>query len=345
MKSFVDNMWYAAVWADEIGHQPFARTICDQPILIYRQENGDAVAIGNRCPHRFAPLNLGRLVGDEIECPYHGLRFSPQGKCTHNPHGAGVIPSAARVPVYPAVERHGLIWLWFGDEAKCDDSQIPDFSCLVDTSKFATVKGTIHMAANYEVITDNLVDLSHVEFVHEGILGSDAIKRGKHTVVQDGLTIHSNRWCPDGLAPPAWDMMFGNYGKPVDHWLNMRWDPPAHMLLDVGVTPTGKDRDDGIWVYGTDIITPETENSSHYFWGVSRAYDLDNDAAGVAWTKAIEAAFAGQDKPMLEAVQAMMGNTSFDDLNPVMIEPDIGAVRCRRILQTLRGEQKRAAAE
>lgn len=347
--AFVRNLWYVAAFADEVGRTLFARTICDEPVLLYRREDGEAVAIGNRCPHRFAPLDMGKLIDDNVQCGYHGLVFGPDGQGISNPHGNGHLPAACKVPSYPVRERYGLIWLWLGDEDRIDEDLIPDFSCLVDDEHFATVKGVITMAANYELITDNLVDLSHVEFVHEGILGSEAIKRGKHTVKQRGLTVQSDRWCPEGLAPPAWDMMFGNYGKPVDHWLNMRWDPPAHMLLDVGITPAGKDRHEGIWVYGTDIITPETETTSHYFWGVSRAYDLDKPEAGEAWAHAIEGAFAGQDKPMLEAVQRMMGSASFESLKPVMIEPDTGALRCRRILANLRkskgaGEDASSAA-
>ncbi len=341
---FVRNLWYVAAFTDEIGRTMMERTICNEPVLMYRRENGEAVAIGNRCPHRFAPLHMGKLIGDTVHCPYHGLVYDHQGQCVDNPHGKGIIPKGCAVPGYPLMERHGLIWIWIGDTERVDESLIPDFSCLTDTRNFATCKGVIHMQANYELITDNLVDLSHVEFLHEGILGSEAIKRGKHIVKQTGLTVQSDRWCPDGLAPPAWDAMFGNYGKPVDHWLNMRWDPPAHMLLDVGVTPAGKSRDEGIWVYGTDIITPETETSSHYFWGVSRAYDLDKPEAGEVWEKAIAIAFDGQDRPMLEAVQKMMGKDSFDEMAPIHIEPDTGGLRCRRVISNLLKEQERAQA-
>ncbi|MCG8505180.1 MAG: aromatic ring-hydroxylating dioxygenase subunit alpha [Sphingomonadales bacterium] len=332
---YVKNAWYVAAWSTEVSRELLSREICDVSVLLFRRENGDAVAIGNRCPHRFAPLQMGKLMGDVVQCPYHGLKFDHRGACVENPHGDGKVPRACKVPSFPAVERHGLIWLWFGDQEIAEESLIPDFSCLVDTENYRTVGGTILMDANYELITDNLVDLSHVEFVHEGILGSEAIKRGRHEVLQDGLTVHSNRWCPDGLAPPAWDAMFGNYGKPVDHWLNMRWDPPAHMLLDVGVTPTGRPVEDGIMILGTDILTPASKTRTHYFWAISRPYDLDNPEVDKAWEQAIDAAFVGQDKPMLEAVQVMMGDKSFDELKPVMISPDAGAVRCRRIIADL----------
>ncbi len=105
------------------------------------------------------------------------------------------------------------------------------------------------------------------------------------------IRVNSDRWCPDGLAPPAWDAAFGNYGKPVDHCLYMRWDPPAHMLLDVGVTPTGRPREEGIGVRGTDILTPESATSTHYFWGVSRTYAMNDQAVDALWNQAIDVPF------------------------------------------------------
>lgn len=337
--TFIRNIWYVSAFSDEVGRELMTRTICKEPVLMFRREDGSAVAMGNRCPHRFAPLHMGKLSGDQVHCPYHGLVYNAEGQCVHNPHGNGIIPKGCEVPSYPLVERHGLIWIWFGDHDKIDEALIPDFSCLVDTETFTTCKGVITMESHYELITDNLVDLSHVEFLHEGILGSEAIKHGRHKVKQEGLTVQSDRWCADGLAPPAWAAMFGNYDKPVDHWLNMRWDPPAHMLLDVGITPTGKTRDDGIWVFGTDILTPETETSTHYFWGVSRAYDLQNPDVTVAWEQAIEGAFGGQDQPMLEAVQRMMGDRSFEAMKPIHIEPDTGGLRCRRVVSKLLSQE------
>lgn len=331
---FLRNAWYVAAWSEEVGAGLFERTVIGESLLLFRKPDGSPVALTNMCPHRFAPLNLGTLADGVVECPYHGLRFDARGTCVHNPHGDGHIPAKARLRSYPVVERHAMLWVWMGDDALADPAGIPDFSCHTDP-RFPRVGGVIEMHAQYELITDNLMDLTHVEFVHRGILGSDAIKRGAHEIVQNGTTVYSNRWCPDGLAPPAWDMMMGHYGKPVDHWLNMRWDAPAHMLLDVGITPTGKSRDEGIWVYGTDILTPRDERSTWYFWGVCRSHDVDNPAVSEAWTRAIDAAFAGQDKPIIEAQQRMMGTRTFEELDPVLLGTDSGPMRCRRLLRKL----------
>ena len=330
---FLKNAWYVIAWSNEVERNLFERTIIGEPICLYRKEDGVVVAINNMCPHRFAPLHMGKLIDDVVECPYHGLKFDEHGKCVYNPHSE-TIPQKACVKSYPLVEKHDMLWIWMGEPALADADKVPDFSCHTD-ERFPTVGGVIEMEANYELITDNLMDLSHVEFIHEGILGSDSIVSGKHEVLQEGTTVYSNRWCPDGLAPPAWDMMFDNYGKPVDHWLYMRWDAPAHMLLDVGITPVGRPRDEGIWVYGTDILTPKDEHTTYYFWGVSRSYAQNDSSAGDAWCEAIDGAFNGQDKPMIEAQQKMMGQRTFEELSPVLLTSDSGAMRVRRVLTNL----------
>ena len=339
-KAFLKNAWYAAAWSYEVKKELFERTIIGESILFYRKENNQAVAINNACPHRYSPLHLGTLIGDVVECKYHGLRYDGTGRCVHNPHGAGRIPEKMCTRAYPLEEVHGMLWIWMGDPALADPATIPDFSCHTNPD-YPSVQGMIEMHGNYELITDNLMDLSHVEFLHKGILGSDAIKRGEHELLQDGTSVWSNRWCPDGLAPPAWDHMFKDYGKPVDHWLYMRWDAPAHMLLDVGITPTGRPRDEGIWMYGTDILTPKNETSTYYYWGVARSHDKDSTEMDKIWTGAIETAFGTQDKPMIEAQQGMLeslGVTDLDEVDPVLLPMDSATVRCRRIMDKLRGQ-------
>lgn len=337
-KRFLRNVWYVAAWSNEVKQELFERTIVGESILMFRKPDGTAVAMNNACPHRYSPLHLGKLHGDIVECAYHGLRFNADGQCVHNPHGNGKIPQKAHTKTYPLVEIYDMLWIWMGEAAMADPATIPDFSCHTDDN-FPTVNGIIEMHVNYELITDNLMDLSHVEFVHAGLLGSDAIKRGEHEITQNGTTIYSNRWCPNGLAPPAWDMMFGNYGKPVDHWLYMRWDAPCHMLLDVGITPTGRPRDEGIWMYGTDILTPKDETSTYYYWGASRSYAHDDPQAGKQWEDAISVAFGEQDKPMIEAQQCMLrlhGANDIDEVDAVLMPFDSGPVRCRRTMANLR---------
>lgn len=337
-KPYLMNAWYVAAWSTEIGRSLFSRTLLERPILLYRKENGDAVAISNVCAHRFAPLDMGKLVGDTVQCPYHGLRYDGTGKCVLNPHGDGMIPPRMTVGSYPLVERHGMIWLWMGDAKLADPAKIPDFSCHVDP-ELAMVGGVIEMKANYELITDNLLDLGHAEFVHEGILSSDAITRSKLQTIQNGTTIYANRWCPNGAPAPAWAGLLEGQPASVDHWLYMRWDAPANMLLDAGVTRVGDTRENGAWVYGTDILVPKDQYTTYYFWAVTRAYSINDAAAGEMWRMSVKGAFEGQDQVIIEAQQRVLGSRSFEEAHPVMFSIDSGAQRARKLLSKLIAEE------
>jgi phenylpropionate dioxygenase-like ring-hydroxylating dioxygenase large terminal subunit len=337
-KPYLKNAWYVAAWSNEIGRSLFSRTLLEQPILLYRKANGEAVAISNVCAHRFAPLHMGKLVGDAVQCPYHGLQYDGSGRCTLNPHGDGMIPPRMAVATYPLVERHGMIWLWMGDQDQQDPSKIPDFSCHVDP-ELKRVSGVIEMKANYELISDNLLDLAHAEFVHEGILSSEAITRSKLQTIQNGTTIYANRWCPKGAPAPAWDGLLEGRPAEVDHWLYMRWDAPANMLLDAGVTRVGDTRARGAWVYGTDILVPKDQYTTYYFWAVTRAYALEDAAADEMWKMSIKGAFEGQDQVIIEAQQRMMGTRTLEECEPVMLAIDSGAQRARKLLAKLIAEQ------
>lgn len=335
---FVADAWYVAAWSSEVETGPFARRICDIPIVLYRKDDGAIAALHDQCPHRFAPLHLGVVDGDRIQCPYHGLVFSAEGRCIHSPHGHA--PKSARVRSFAVIERHSLVWLWLGDPADADGNLIPDFSCLVDKT-LRTVGGVFNVGAHYELITDNLMDLSHVAFLHRDGIGSDAIASGKHRVEQHGTTIFSDRWCPDAPAPPVWDALFGNYGRNVDHWLDMRWDPPATMLLDVGVTPAGRPRSEGISTLGLDILTPETATTTHYFWAMTRDFGQQDAGLDAMIASATEHAFQHEDQPMLEAVQKQMGSRGFDEMKPLLLPFDEGAVRARRVVASLHQAKRR----
>ena len=94
------NAWYAAAWEDELIEKGrlVARPILGEPVVLFRQADGKAVALEDRCSHRFAPLSMGKVLpGDRLQCPYHGLEFDTAGACVKNPHPPGNIPARARI--------------------------------------------------------------------------------------------------------------------------------------------------------------------------------------------------------------------------------------------------------
>lgn len=143
--AFLRNAWYVAAWASEIERKLFHRTLLGVPVVMYRREDGAVTAMHDRCPHRFVPLHLGRLVGDNVECGYHGLQFDCGGQCVANPFD-GRPPRAAKVRTFPVVERHGIVWIWPGDAAP-DESRIPAFAHLDDPA-LAKVPGYRHVKAH-----------------------------------------------------------------------------------------------------------------------------------------------------------------------------------------------------
>ena len=174
--TFAKNAWYCAALSTEIGETLLARRIVGEAILLTRDGDGAVRAMGDRCPHRFAPLHLGIREGDVIECPYHGLRFDLSGQCVHNPHGEGRIPATARVPSYRTEERDGVVWLWPGDQSLADPAKIVDLQ-LVDRGPRTPVAGHLNMPVDYRLVLDNLMDLSHAAYIHAGTLSPSRAKR------------------------------------------------------------------------------------------------------------------------------------------------------------------------
>lgn len=326
------NCWYAAAWSDEVGStKPLMRTFLGKEVLLFRRENEEAVAIGNRCPHRYAPLHQGTIAGDVVECPYHGLRFDITGRCVHNPQGDGLIPPRASVPSYPLLERFGLLWIWPGDPGLADDSQLPDFPGM-DPDENAINRGYMHTAADYQLMSDNILDLSHIEFLHAGFLGSEAVGRAPVSSHVDGETVWSVRVTEDEILPAALDATYETNGAPSTRWLEVRWDAPALIMLTVGAVPMGKERAEGRQTYGVHLMTPETDGSCHYFWSMSRSYRLDDNELHDALQAGIEYAFEHQDKPMVVAQQQLLGDRDLMDSEPVILVGDAAAIKARRIL-------------
>lgn len=336
---FLLNTWYAAAWADEVASALLPRQILGERVVLFRTRGGQASALADRCPHRFAPLSLGRLVDDQIECGYHGLRFDGAGACTFNPQGNGMLPPRATVRRYPLVERDALLWIWMGDDALADPATIPDFGFHVDPA-YQNVKGYTLAEAHYELLTDNLMDLGHIEFLHAGLLGSEAVRKAHTEVLQDGSTVLSKRLTRDEILPPVLQRWYEAGARPVQRWLDMRWQPAAAMKLTVGVLPNGEPRSSAHESQGAHLLTPATATRTHYFWSQGRNWGGHDPQMDATRLESLRKAFDTQDKPMIEAVQRNMGTWDLASLEPVMLAGDGGPVRARRVLRELLAQER-----
>ena len=340
---FLRNAWYAAAWDEEVsGTDLFHRKLLGEEILLVRDGDGVAHAMRDRCPHRFAPLHLGTREGDVIECAYHGLRFGMDGRCVLNPHGDGAIAPNARTRIYPLAARHMLLWIWMGDPARADPALIPELVGL-DPDRFAINRGHVPVAANYEYMTDNIMDLGHIEFLHSGLLGSEAVRNADVDVRQVGNIVHSDRLTRAEILPPTLEAVFESGGAPVSRWLDVTWYAPANMQLVVGVAPAGAAPRIGKENPGVHLMTPETKTSTHYFWSNSRDFRRDDHALHQALDQGLRYAFEQQDKPMILAQHEAIDGADFWELEPLILACDAGAVRARRILRKLVREEQAAA--
>ena len=341
---YLTDVWYVAADARELADKPLARTILGRATVLYRTGAGDAVALADRCPHRFAPLHLGVVVGDDLQCQYHGLRFGPDGACVHNPQGSGRLPASAGVRRFPTCERFGFVWIWMGPAEAADRSRIPDLSRWADQPDHAPVRGYMRPRAHYELLTDNLMDLSHASYLHSGGIGSAAIVRGQNQIIAEGRTVQSRLWMPNDLPSPFYSARFDNYAAPVDHWLDMTWTPASVLMLDSGITPVGRPREEGITGLVAHILTPETETTTHYFWVHARSYKRQDLDVSDEIARALRHAFEAEDLPMVEAQQVVMGTADLWSLAPILLPADAAAVRVRRTLARLIKEQQEAGA-
>lgn len=335
MASFPQKVWYMAAWSEEVGDRPLARRIAGRQTVFFRKRDGRIAALFDRCPHRFAPLSLGKCENDTLTCPYHGLQFDETGRCIRNPF-SDRIPEAAHIQSWACVERDNIVWMWGADAASADPDAIPDFSCVRDQPGRKVLRGYTHVRAPYEYCTDNLLDLSHIEFVHTGTFGGEGvIFAGQHEVIDEGDTLHSNWWMPNVPAPAPSRPPFAE-GQLTDHWLDMRWNAPASMRLDLGATLPGHPKSEGHDIGGqAHIVTPETETTCHYFTCNARHNDVDNPGLDAFLTQLFAQAFDGEDKPLIEASYANLDGAEFWDARPLSLGIDQGGVRARRKIQAL----------
>lgn len=333
---YLRNAWYCAGWSSDLGAEPVGRTMLGEFLVFYRDSAGEPVAIGGRCPHRFAPLSKGRVKGDVIECPYHGLQFDRDGRCVKNPHADGVIPGSAKVAAYRIVERGGALWVWMGDADKADTADLPTSDFLID-ARYASISGCVKVAANYQLVIDNLLDLTHAPFLHANTVGGapeDSIGAPMtHEFRIDGQVIHSN-YLVRGMPPtpqlqPLWSEPAGDFRA------EMRWRPASNLDLDIRMSPLGADKEAGVHVPSVHYVVPESEISTHYFFAVGRnVYIDDPDQTRIMGEFALRA-FAEEDEPMIRDCQDLMGTTDLMSLNPVLLKTDIAAVQARRMLDKL----------
>ena len=333
--SFLRNTWYCAAWSKEASRTPLGRTLLNEKVVLYRKENSEPVALSGVCPHRFAPMHLGKLHGNTLACPYHGLEFGEDGGCQRNPHGP-VIPPGLRLKAYPVIEMHGVIWIWMGDPQRVDEALIPDMSFHVDP-KYATVEGLIAIVGSYELVADNLLDLSHTQYLHPLLVFADEPGTQRENRVHregDMLITEFNELNnkPTGLTFVMWEKA----PERLDSRAGIRWQAPANMVLTLRQVSRDPNVPGDIGFFQSHLVTPETDKTCHYFWAISRDFRQQETALSEQFIAITAAVFTNEDGAMIAKVQENMGDeTDLLGLRPVILPTDKAAVQARSILRKL----------
>lgn len=329
---FLRNGWYAAIWSNELTDRPIGRTLLNDKVVLFRNASGRAAALADCCCHRAAPLSKGEVTGEYLACGYHGLKFDVNGQCVEVP-GQPQVPPGAKVRSYPVQEKYNVVWIWMGDPAKADVSRIPDMYWLADP-KWTATPGYIHLNSNYQFLIDNLLDLTHVTYVHKNTLAGDpreATTPTKTERLPDGVRV--GRWMLDFVPPPLFARA-GNFTSNVDRWQFVTWKPPSTVYLDVGCAKAGTgapqgDRSQGISIWSSHLVTPETETSTHYLFCFARDFSLGDETVSKLLYEGSKATFL-EDADMLEAVQTNRSGGSLDGL--VDVGADAAQLQARRML-------------
>jgi phenylpropionate dioxygenase-like ring-hydroxylating dioxygenase large terminal subunit len=339
------NAWYVAAWADEIGGpEPLARRICNDPIVLFRDSAGRVSALADRCCHRAAPLHLGTVVEGGIQCGYHGLVIDGTGRCVHIP-GQRLIPDDARVRSYPVVEKDQMIWVWTGDPRRADPAAIVDYPFHNDAGRWPNKHDVYPIKANYMLMVDNLMDLTHLGYLHAKTVGGNPAAHvdAEMKTVRTPRGVKFTRWMRNSVPPPTYVKAAGFTGR-VDRWQEFEFVAPSSVLQWTGATDAGggdSQREGGFQFRLFHGLTPETETSCFYFWSVANGYRQNEPEATEQLYREIAPTFV-EDRVMVEAQQARMNE--FGEAGLVDIASDATRMQMRRIVERLIAEERAALA-
>ena len=330
------NTWYVACTPSELdGAKPLGRTVCGERLVFHRGPDGQPVALEDWCPHRGAPLSLGRVEDGQLVCGYHGLVMGCQGRAVSMPGQR--VQNFPPVRRFPVVERHGFIWLWPGDAARADEALIPHLAWAEDP-EWAYGGGLYHIECDYRLMIDNLMDLTHETYVHATSIGQKEIDETPVTTKTEGEHVITSSFMDNVMAPPFWRAnLRGNHlpdDQPVDRWQVCHFVPPSHVMIEVGVALAGKggyhaDPKDKVYSIVVDFITPETDTSMWYFWGMARNFRAA-DAALTAQIRDGQGRIFAEDTQMLEQQQRNL--LQWPGRRLLKLNIDAGGVHARRVI-------------
>ncbi len=333
------NGWYVAAFAGDIGEALLPKWILGEPVVLYRKQDGTAVAVGGRCPHRYFPLGESQRIGDTIQCGYHGITFGPDGVCTRVPSQQNV-PGVYRIPAYPLVERGLWAFIWMGDRDLADEALLPDMADIgfgMDGFVYHPVR-SMHVQGRYQLLNDNLLDLTHLGFLHSSSIGTDENASAAEQRDVEPRKVRSRRWLRDAEIPPLLGAAARYHGR-IDRLAGMDFHAPGfHAGLDETYVVAGDAQRGGELLNNARVfhaVTPATRTTCNYFFAFGGTSEVQVEAFKQALWPVLD-----EDKFATEEIEKILQQSEY--LPPeLMLKSDGTAVIGRRILQAMMDDERK----
>lgn len=336
------NCWYVAATSDELGRGLLGRTVLGAAVLLYRRRSGEVVALEDRCAHRSLPLSLGHLDDDQVVCAYHGFAFAPSGECVRVPSQSAV-PYGAHVRTFPIREQSPFVWIWVGDPARAAWAPAPPSVPQLTDEAWTTFGGSTQVGANYLLLHENALDLSHFPFVHQerSPVGYRTVPPPLEVEVTERSVSYSRTFPPGPLV--QWQVRATGLAAEVDHVQRESGtfaSPALHVdHMDVLTPQAGDGSPSTYQKVFVRAFTPVGPASTHVFWRVARNYALE-DVAVTDVLRGVHETNMGEDTPIVEAIQAH-ADGSLDQFD---VTADLTARKAHQIVQDMLSQERTRGA-
>lgn len=336
---FLRNAWYVAAWANEVVETLMPVEMLAERIVLYRASNGNCVALEDACPHRKLPLSMGRLVNDTVVCGYHGLTFDCTGACVAAPTSRQIPPKAV-VRSYPTIERYGLVWIWMGDTDLADPAKVFQISDWGKTGWGYNRGQSMIVDCNYLYLVDNLLDPTHVTWVHPSSFGDSSCATVPIETIANPEGVTACRWIFDSEPAPFYLKHLKFAGR-CDRYQHYEVRYPSNAIIKAIFTPAGhggkamQPHEDNFLMDSYNFLTPINARQTRYFWFQLRNFMPDDEGISREFSEDVKSAFE-EDRLILNAVQIGMDNKVTPNID---IKNDLSSFRFRRHLGKLISEE------
>lgn len=325
------NQWYVAAYSHELDQGPLQRWLLDTPVLLYRAESGTPVALFDRCPHRGLRLSAGSIIGETIQCAYHGMRFDREGACVDVPSG-GPISSRMCVASYPIVEQWRWLWIWMGEPELANPDAVPnlgDFGFGRD-GWYDEPSGLLPVAANYLLPFENLLDASHISFLHHGLIDSGDVATMPFEIEQRGDWMKVIRHIPDEFVSPLTRATFATETERADRTITADAHAPNLCGIRVDLQPVGSAADEIRTNQLMVGITPASRTRSYQFTAVAQNFPFLNPNREEDVRNLLM-----EDVAAMEDIQRLMDRLDPADRVEVSVNADTAAMRMRKHIERM----------